>query len=331
MQALMMTGPSPGTDRTEIREIGEPRPGPGEVTIDVAYAGINFVDVMARRGDAHYATAWPYAPGLEVSGTVRKAGPGVTGLVPGQKVAAFTAGGGLAEVVLAPAGSVVPVPGQVPSPAAAAAPLTLTTALLLLQDAGGFQPGKTVLVHSASGGVGGAVAQLVPLLGGGLRVGTVGRPGKVAAALKGGYDVAIARGEDLAEAIRAAADGAGVDIVLDPLGTTMLETDLAVTAPGGRIVLFGNAGGGERGPLPPAGRLTDGNLAIGGFSASRLWATAPHRASAGLRRVLGLVTEGGLDIAITEVGSLADVPAVHQLLAEGRGDGKYVVRVQGCS
>ena len=117
--------------------------------------------------------------------------------------------------------------------------------------------------------------------------------------------------------------------MLDPLGTTMLETDLAVTAPGGRIVLFGNAGGGEQAPLPPAGRLIGGNLAIGGFSIRRLWATAPHRAAAGLRRVLGLITEGRLDIAITEVDSLADVPAVHQLLAEGRGDGKYVVHLQG--
>jgi NADPH2:quinone reductase len=329
MYALMMTGPSQGADRTEIREIEEPRPGSGEVTIDVAYAGINFLDVMARRGDAGYVTAWPYAPGLEVSGTVRETGPDVTGLSAGQEVAAFTAGGGLAEVVLVRAELVVPVPGQVSSPVAAAAPLMLTTALLLLQDAAGFRPGKTVLVHSASGGVGSAVAQLVPLLGVGLRIGTVGRPGKVTSALRGGYDVAVARGEDLAEAIRAATDGAGADVVLDPLGTTMLETDLAVTAPGGRIVLFGNAGGGEQAPLPPAGRLIGGNLAIGGFSISRLWATAPHRASAGLRRVLDLITEDRLDIAITEVGSLADVPAVHQLLAEGRGDGKYVARLQG--
>jgi NADPH2:quinone reductase len=329
VRTLMMTGPSQGADRTEIREIEEPRPGPGEVTIDVAYAGINFLDMMARRGDAGYVGAWPYAPGLEVSGAVREIGLDVTGLAVGQRVAAFTAGGGLAEVVLVRAEFVVPVPGQVPSPVAAAAPLMLTTALLLLQDAASFRPGKTVLVHSASGGVGSAVAQLVPLLGGGLRIGTVGRPDKVTSALKGGYDVAIARGEDLAEAIRAATDGAEVDIVLDPLGTTMLETDLAVTAPGGRIVLFGNAGGGEQAPLPPAGRLIGGNLAIGGFSISRLWATAPHRASAGLRRVLGLITEGRLDIAITEVSSLAEVPAVHQLLAEGRGDGKYVARLQG--
>jgi NADPH2:quinone reductase len=316
-------------DRTELREIEEPRPGPGEVSIDVAYAGINFLDVMARRGDAGYVAAWPYAPGLEVSGTVREIGPDVTGLAAGQTVAAFTADGGLADVVLVRAEFVVQVPGQVPSPAAAAAPLMLTTALLLLEDAASFRPGESVLVHSASGGVGSAVAQLVPLLGGGLRIGTVGRPGKVASALKGGYDLAVARGEDLAEAIQEATDGAGADIVLDPLRTAMLETDLAVTAPGGRIVLFGNAGGGEQAPLPPAGRLIGGNLAIGGFSISRLWATAPHRASAGLRRVLGLITEGRLGIAITEVGSLADVPAVHQLLAEGRGNGKYIARLQG--
>ena len=92
MDALMMTGPSQGADRTEVHEIGTPRPGQGEVTIDVAYAGINFLDVMARRGDAGYVGAWPYAPGLEVSGTVREVGRDVTGLAAGQRVAAFTAG-----------------------------------------------------------------------------------------------------------------------------------------------------------------------------------------------------------------------------------------------
>ena len=327
MYALIMTGPSQGAEGTEIREIEEPQPGPGEVTIDVAHAGINFIDVMARRGDAAYVSAWPHAPGLEVTGTIRRTGPDVTGLYAGQRVAAFTAGGGLAEVALARADLVVPALGAIPSPVAAAAPLTLTTALLLLQDAAGFQPGKTVLVHSASGGVGNAIAQLLPALGGGLRIGTVSSPDKVAAALKGGYDIAIARGEGLADAIRAAAEGAHVDIVLDPLGTAALDADLEVIAPGGRIVLFGNAGGGELAPLPPLARLYSGNIAIGGFSMRRLCATAPHRVSAGLRRVLAMIAEGRLDISVTEIGSLADVPAVHQLLAEGRGDGKYVVRL----
>ncbi|GAA0399880.1 hypothetical protein GCM10009530_59570 [Microbispora corallina] len=399
MRALVMTGPSQGPDRTEIREIAEPTPGPGEVTVDVAHAGINFLDVMARRGDPGYVAAWPYVPGKEIAGTVREVGPGVTDLFPGQRVAAFTSGGGLAEVALARAALTVPVPAGVPSEVAASAPLMLASALLLLTDAGRFRAGETVLVHSASGGVGSAVARLVPALGGGRLIGTVGRPGKVAAALSAGYDAAVARhdagvrpetrgvaapgarivpsgdvgggassvdaahgidrdvtraggdlagairaaaggGVDLAGAIRAAAGGGvdlagaiqaaaggGVDLVLDPLGTATLDLDLDVAAPGARIVLFGNAGGGAMAPLPSQARLRSGNIGVVGFSISSLSATAPHRVAAALRRVLDLIAEGRLDVPVTEVGSLDEVPAVHQLLAEGRGEGKYAARV----
>ena len=210
---------------------------------------------------------------------MREVGPGFTTLEPGQRVVAYTPGGGLAEVARTRAEFVVPLPDQVALPIAAAAPLMLTTALLLLTDAARFRPGDSVLVHGASGGVGSAVAQLVPALGGGLRIGTVGRPDSVAAALANGYDVALAWTEDVPAAVRAATNGVGADIVLDPQGTVLLDTDLAVTAPGGRIVLFGNAGGGEPAPLPPVGRLIGGNLAIGGFSITGLWANAPHRAS----------------------------------------------------
>ncbi|ETK30952.1 quinone oxidoreductase family protein [Microbispora sp. ATCC PTA-5024] len=371
MRALVMTGPSQGSHRTEIREIAEPTPGPGEVTVDVAHAGINFLDVMARRGDPGYVAAWPYVPGKEIAGTVREVGPGVTDLFPGQRVAAFIPGGGLAEVALARAALTVSVPDGVPSEVAASAPLMLASALLLLTDAGRFRAGETVLVHSASGGVGSAVARLVPALGGGRLIGTVGRPGKVSAALSSGYDAAIARQEagvrpetrgaaapgarivpfgdagggassvdpahrvdgdvtcadgDLAGAIRAAAGG-GVDLVLDPLGTATLDLDLDVAAPGARIVLFGNAGGGAMAPLPSQARLRSGNIGVVGFSISSLSATAPHRVAAALRRVLDLIAEGRLDVPVTEVGSLAEVPAVHQLLAEGRGEGKYAARV----
>ncbi|MYR20767.1 alcohol dehydrogenase catalytic domain-containing protein, partial [Streptomyces sp. SID6137] len=79
MRALVMTAPG-GSENSEIREIAEPRPGAGQVSVAVAYAGLNFVDVMARRGDAGYVPAWPYLPGREVAGTVRAIGEGVAGL-----------------------------------------------------------------------------------------------------------------------------------------------------------------------------------------------------------------------------------------------------------
>lgn len=327
MRALVMTAPSDGPDRTDVEEIAEPRPGEGQVSIDVTYAGVNFMDVMARRGDPGYASSWPYVPGLEVAGTVRELGAGVSGLAVGQRVVAFTAGGGFAEVAIARAALTVPVPDETSLLTAAGTPMVFSTALLLLTDAARLASGESVLVHSAGGGVGSALAQLVPALGGGLLIGTVGRPDKIDTARQSGYDIAVARGADLVDSVHAATKGNGVDVVLDPLGTSLLDVDLEITAPGGRIVLFGNAGGGQPAPLPPLGKLIGGNVAIGGFSITSLSRSAPERVAAALRRVLDLISAGRLDVAVTAIGSLADVPAVHQLLADGRGSGKYVARV----
>jgi NADPH:quinone reductase len=323
MRAIVMSGPSSGPDRTQVGDIDVPRPGPGQVTIDVRYAGINFIDVMARRGDPGYASGWPYVPGLEVAGTIRELGAGVAGPTAGQRVAAFTRGGGLAEVAVTDAALVVPVPDEVGLPVAAAAPLMLSAASLLLSDVARVRPNETVLMHSASGGIGRAIAQLAPHLGAVPSIGTVGRPEKAAGALRSGWQLAFPRDGGLAGAVRAAVRG-GVDVILDPSGTTLLDVDLEVAAPGGRIVLFGNPGGAAPGPLPPLARLISGNVALTGFSMSRLTVTSPARAARALRRVLRLLADKKLDLAVTELGSLDDVPAAQQSLAEGRSPGKYV-------
>jgi NADPH:quinone reductase len=326
MRAIVMSEPSPGPDRTTVRELPEPRPGPGQVGIEVAHAGVNFLDVMARRGDPGYAPAWPHVPGLEVAGRVREVGPGVRGLAVGQRVAAFTRGGGFAEVAVAEAALAVPVPDAVPTEHAAAAPLMLTSAWLLVAEVAPVRAGDAVLMHSAAGGIGSAVAQLVPVLGGGPRIGTVGRPDKVPAALDAGWDVVLARAEVTAEKVRAAA-GRGIDVVLDPLGTSMVDLDLEVAAPGARIALFGNPAGGVPEPLPPLGRLIGGNVGLAGFSISRLTATAPQRAADALARVLDLLADGRLAPAVTVVDRLDDLPAAHQRLAARDSVGKYVVAV----
>jgi len=110
MKALVMTAPAVDGSTTSVADIDEPRPGPGQVAIDVAYAGVNFIDVMARLGDPGYASGWPYVPGLEAAGTVRSAGGGVRDLHAGKRVAALTPGGGMAEVAIAAAGVTVEVP-----------------------------------------------------------------------------------------------------------------------------------------------------------------------------------------------------------------------------
>jgi NADPH:quinone reductase len=326
MRALVMSGPSNGSERSTVDTLPDPHPGPGQVTITVAHAGINFLDVMARRGDPGYVPGWPFVPGLEVAGEVREIGAGVTGLRPGQEVAAFTSGGGLAEIAVAEAALTVPLPDGVSTRTAAAAPLLLTSAWLLITQVARVQPGDAVMMHSAAGGVGAAVAQLLPLVGAVPEIGTVGRAEKVDQARAAGWKTVLTRADATPNAVLGAAGGP-VDAVLDPLGTAMLDLDLAVAAPGARIALFGNPSGGVPDPLPGLGSLIGGNVSLAGFSISRLAVAAPDRVAAALRHVLGLLAEGRITAAPHVVDDLDGVPAVHQQLAEGHATGKHVVRV----
>ncbi|MGW2651559.1 quinone oxidoreductase family protein [Streptomyces sp. NPDC001393] len=324
MRALVLTGPSMTADRTEICQVEEPQPKAGEISIDVAYAGINFKDLMQRRGDPEWVSSWPVTPGMEVSGRVRRVGDGVSGLVPGQRVTAFVGQGGLAEVATARVDLTVPVPDGVGLRVAAAVPIVLTTGVLLLADSARVVPGETVLVHSAAGGVGTAIARLAPLYGVARLIGTVSSAGRADSLRDAGYDAIVARDESLGDAVREVAP-AGVDVVLNPLGPGAIEDDLAVTAVGGRIVLFGNAAGGTQ-DLPPFYRLIAANVALCGMGISGLTAKAPDRVTAAMRRVLELLDSGDLTYPVTEV-PLAEVPGVHQAMADRRAVGKFVARL----
>jgi NADPH:quinone reductase-like Zn-dependent oxidoreductase len=165
MRAVVFDRPAPDAGATRVAELPVPEPGPGQIAVEVACAGINFIDVMARRGDPGYAPEWPFVPGLEIAGTVRALGPGVEEPPPGTRVAAFVGRGGLAEVALASAALVARVPEAVDLARAAAARGAPPTAALLLEHVARVRAGEVVLVHSAGGGVGHALAQLAPLTG----------------------------------------------------------------------------------------------------------------------------------------------------------------------
>src|SRR5690349_19965313 len=134
MRAVIMAAPAMNGSLTRVVDIDEPQPGAGQVAIDVAYAGVNFIDVMARRGDPGYASAWPDVPGLEVAGTISSVGAGVHDLQVGERVAAFTPGGGLAEVAIVAADVTVELPPDVSLGTTAEVSLVVSTALLLLTD-----------------------------------------------------------------------------------------------------------------------------------------------------------------------------------------------------
>ncbi len=327
MRALVVTEPSVDGARTAVRSIAAPRPAANEVSIDVVWAGLNFVDVMARRGDPGYAPGWPFVPGREVVGTIREIGTGVTALRRGQLVLALTPHGGLAEVGVADAALVARLPRGVPLPRAAAIPMTVSTAVLLLDQVARIRPGETLLMHSAAGGVGSAVAQVAAELGAGTSIGTVGDASKVGTAFAAGWSHVYVREDKLPDAIRTVAEG-GVDVILDPSGTALLDLDLTVAAPGARIVLFGNPAGEPLGPLPPLGTLIAGNLTVAGFSVSRLMRERPSQVAAALRRAVDLVADKRIHLPAVELPSLDDVPSAYQAMTDGSGAGKYLVRIR---
>ncbi|MCA9545416.1 MAG: alcohol dehydrogenase catalytic domain-containing protein, partial [Myxococcales bacterium] len=138
----------------QVREAPDPTPGPGQVSIDVAYSGVNFADIMARMGLYPDSPPRPCVVGYEVSGTIRAVGDGVTGFTPGQRVVCATRFGGYTDVLVSPANLVVALSEAVDLQAAAALPVNYLTAWIMLVHLGNVQPGERVLVHSAGGGVG---------------------------------------------------------------------------------------------------------------------------------------------------------------------------------
>ena len=118
-------------------------------------------------------------------------------------------------------------------------------------------------------------------------------------------------------------------MILDPVGTALLDLDLSIAAPGGRVILFGNAAGGTQAPLPPAGRLIGSNVGVLGFSMSRLSVTAPKAAASALAKGLQMIAAAQIRPELTIAGPLGSVAAIHDLLAAGRGTGKYVTKVHG--
>jgi putative PIG3 family NAD(P)H quinone oxidoreductase len=235
-----VTVPHPGgPDALVPSTVPDPVPGPGQVLVDVAAAGVNRADLLQRAGHYPSPPGAPEWPGLEVSGTVAALGPGVTGWSVGDAVCALLGGGGYAERVAVDAGHVLPVPRGVDVVDAAGLPEAVCTAWSNLVDVGRLRAGERVLVHGGSGGVGSVAIQIAAALGA-VVLTTAGGPERAARCRDLGAAVAVDhRDDDVPAAVRAATGGAGVDVVLDVLGAGALDTNLRLLATEGRLVVIG--------------------------------------------------------------------------------------------
>ncbi len=217
----------------------DPEPGPGEVVIEVAAAGVNRADLLQRQGAYPPPPGAPDTPGLECSGVIVSLGPAVTGWQVGDRVAALLDGGGYAERAVAPASQLLPVPDDLDLIDAAALPEAVCTAWSNLVMVGRLARGEVVLIHGGSGGVGTVAIQLAVALGAHVAA-TAGGPERVARCRALGAEIGIDhRADDLVSSIAAATSGRGADLILDVLGAGSLAANLKSLATGGRLVIIG--------------------------------------------------------------------------------------------
>src|SRR5512138_3222295 len=287
MRALTITRYGP-PEVLVVRESPDPVPGPGQVCIRVARAGLNFADVTARVGLYPDAPKPPTVMGYEVSGTVAALGQAVTGPPIGTPVLAMTHFGGQATHALADARYVLPLPEGMDLDQAAALPVNWLTAHHMLHRVANLRPGMTLLVHMAAGGVGLAAIALARAVGGVTILGTASAS-KHGVLREAGVDHPIDyRTQDYAAEVKRLTGGRGADLVLDALGGPEWARDTTVLAPVGHLVCFGWAqatSGETRNLLKVAAgvatmkrwnalELMTRNISVSGVNVGHLWGEA---------------------------------------------------------
>ncbi|GAB0113034.1 quinone oxidoreductase family protein [Acidisoma sp. C75] len=234
-----------GADVLQWEQAPTPEPGPGQVLIDQAAIGLNFIDVYFRSG--LYKTPLPMTPGMEAAGTVLKLGAGVTDLAEGDRVAyASMPLGAYAERRVMPADRLVRLPPGISFATAAGMMMSGLTAQFLLHRTYAVKPGDVILVYAAAGGVGLVLCQWAKHLGATV-IGVVSRESKVAIAAAHGADHVLLEAEDIPARVREITQGAMVPVVYDSVGAATFMRSLDCLAPLGIMVSFGNASG----PVPP--------------------------------------------------------------------------------
>jgi NADPH2:quinone reductase len=310
------------SDALEVRETEMPEPGPGEVRLAVEAAGINFADIMQRRGHYRNGPTPPYTPGMEAAGTIDAVGEGVDREV-GERVVAMTGGGAYAEYVTTRADGLFDVPGSMSFAEAAGFPVQYLTAYNCLHEWGGLEAGERVLIHAAAGGVGTAAVQLASIAGA-ETFGTASTPEKLDLAARLGLDHAIQyTEEDFREVVAAETDGAGVDLVLDGVGGETFQHSLDALSNFGRIVTYGAASGEVA--KADTTRLLFENKSVIGFHLGNAMRTRPESVLGAVPELSELLATGELEVVVGETFDLEDAATAHEYIEDRKSSGKVVL------
>jgi NADPH2:quinone reductase len=306
-----------------VGELPEPEVGPGMVQVDVRAAGCNFFDILMVRGQYQVKPPLPFVPGGEVSGVVRAVGTGVTDVRPGDRVLASVPLGGFAERVSMPSLAAHCMPARMSFAAGAALPIVYPTSYAGLVFRARLQPGETLLVHAAAGGVGLAAVQIGKALGARV-IATAGGAEKLAVARAAGADVTIDyQKEDFVEAVRQATEGKGADVIYDSVGGDVFDRSLKCIAWNGRLLVIGFAGG--RIPEVKVNRILLKNIAVVGLHWGAYAFNEPARVAETFAALFDLYEQGRIEPVIFRTYPLAQIGAALTALGARQTYGKVIV------
>ncbi len=340
MRAVVLSGTGE-PEKLIVEERPDPEPGPGDVRVAVRAAGVNFADLLARRGLYPDAPATPCVLGYEFAGEVESLGEGVDDIEVGAAVFGPVMFGGQAELVVVPRDQVMPVPDGFGYSAAAALPVNYCTAIAALVVMGGLREGQRVLIHAAAGGVGIAATQIARDAGAEI-FGTASAAKHEAIRAQGIHHAIDYRSSDFEDVVRELTGGEGVDLIIDATGPTAFRKDYRLLRDGGRLIMFGVSElEGSRGFLSPSGigallkmplatapwwkslAMIGENKAVGGLNLLDWWKRE------GLERLSGLLggylERGVIAPVVSDEFSFEQAPAAHRYIEQRRNIGKVLL------
>jgi len=308
----------------QLVELPDPVPGPGQITVDVRAIGCNFFDILLIQGKYQTRPPFPFSPGSEIAGEVREVGPGVQGLAPGDRVFALLNWGGFASVALAADTTAVRMPPEMSFDQGAAFGIVYQTSYFGLVYRANLQPGETLLVNGAAGGVGLAAVQIGRALGARV-LATAGSDKKLEVAKANGAEQAFDyRNPDWVDRVNEATGGLGADVIYDSVGGDVFDLSTKCIAFCGRLVIVGFTSG--RIPAVQTNRVLLKNISLVGLHWGAYRKHDPGKISEAMEVLLGMYGEGKLRPVISSIHPLSGAAAALDEIVSRRSIGKVILR-----
>ena len=325
MKAVLCKTLGPAHDLV-LDEVPRPVPKINELLLDVHAAGVNFPDTLIIEGKYQFKPPMPFSPGGEAAGVVAAVGDKAGSFKVGDRVMALTGWGAFAEQVAVPGYNVLPIPATMDFTTAAAFSMTYGTSMHALHQRAQLQPGETLLVLGASGGVGLAAVEIGKAMGARV-IAAASNADKLAVAKAAGADELIDYSQaSLKDEIKRLTDGQGVDVIFDPVGGELFDQAVRVLAWNGRLLVVGFASGNI--PQMAANLVLLKGAAVMGVFWGAFAQRQPQENAANFQQLFAWHAEGKLKPLVSQTYPLAEAGAAIEALGQRRAVGKLVVLVK---